>query len=171
MSIETNCFRIYGLDELNTKYRLYQIVGLHRGSPEYYSNVNKIARDLSFQMKAPVTTHRIEDEHYLLVPKAFGDPPDRVMLVGCVAMLKGTGMEIDLRFTSDHPELHSVRIRYLQFIVQNPLWQDARLWLPSAGKPFFFKNLNTDLARLTFMRDFPCAWCNILKVGLDLSSI
>ena len=38
MSIETNCFRIDGLDALNATYRLFQIVGLYRDGSDYYGN-------------------------------------------------------------------------------------------------------------------------------------
>ena len=139
MSIETNCFRIHGLDTLNTKYRLYQITGLHRDSPEYYANIQKIVRDLSYKMKAPVTTYDIKKEAFLVVPAGFGDPPTYVPLVRAVAKLIDTGEEIDLDFTSDRPELDSVRLRFLKFVFQSPLWQHPRLWQSGAGKPFFFK--------------------------------
>ena len=154
MSIETNCFRIDGLDELNTKYRLYRITGLHRDSPEYYSNVQKIVRNLSFQMKAPVTTYDMDTKAFLAVPAGFGDPPAHVMLVGTVALLKDTGDEINLGFTPDRPELDSVRIRYLQFIFQDPLRRDPRLWQPGAGKPFYFKNPEKQLDEIDLYEGF-----------------
>lgn len=69
MSIETNCFRINGLDALNTTYRLYQIAGLRRDSPDYYSNVQQLVRRLSFQMKAPVTTYDRAGETFLVIPR------------------------------------------------------------------------------------------------------
>ena len=154
MSIETNCFRINGLEKLNPRYRLYQIEGLHKDSPEYYANLQKTARELNLQMRAPVTTHNIEGEHHLLVPKAFGPPPDHVKLVGAIALLKDTGREINLQFTSDHPELDPVRIRYLQFSFQDPLWRDARLWLPGAGKPFFFKKPEQEFGEIDLYEGF-----------------
>lgn len=139
MSIETNCFRIHGLEKLNTKYRMYQIAGLHRDSPEYYSNRQKIIRDLSIEMKAPVTIYDTNNEAFLVVPAGFGVPPDRVRLVGTVALFRDTGDELDLDFTSDCFEINPVRLRFLQFVFQTPLRQNPHLWLPRAGKPFFFK--------------------------------
>ncbi len=139
MSIETNCFRINGLDALNTTYRLYQIAGLRRDSPDYYSNVQQLVRRLSFQMKAPVTTCDREGETFLVIPTGFGDPPAHIMLVGAVAVLNDTGKTIDLDFTAVRPDLDPVRLRFLQFIFQGPLFRDSRLWQPGAGKPFFFK--------------------------------
>ncbi len=90
-------------------------------------------------MKAPVTTQDIEGETLLVVPTGYGDPPDHVMLVGTVASLKDTGNEVELDFSPDRSELDPVRLRFLQFIFQDPLFQDSRLWQPGAGKPFFFK--------------------------------
>lgn len=139
MSIETNCFRIEGLDALRTTYRLYQIANLRRDSSDYYSNVQQLVRRLSFQIKAPVTTYDRAGETFLVIPTGFKEPPDHVMLVGAVAILKDTRETIDLDFTTHHPDLDPVRLRYLQFIFQDPLWNDPRLWQPGAGKPFFFK--------------------------------
>lgn len=140
MSIETNCFRINGLDALNTTYRLYQIAGLRRDSSGYYSNVQQLVRRLSFQMKAPVTTCDREGEPFLVIPTEFGDPPAHVMLVGAVAVLNDTGKTIDLDFTAIRPDIDPVRLRFLQFIFQGPLFRDSRLWQPGAGKPFFLKD-------------------------------
>lgn len=139
MSIETNCFRINGLDALNTTYRLYQTAGLRRDSSDYYSNLQRLIRQLSFQMRAPVATYDREGETFLVIPPEFGDPPAPVMLVGAVVVLKDTREKIDLDFTVANPDLDPVRLRFLQFIFQGSLFQDSHLWQPSAGKPFFFK--------------------------------
>ena len=154
MSIETNCFRIDGRDRLNTRYRLYRISGLHLDSPEYYANIQKVARDLSYEMKAPVTTHNEDSETFLVVPRGFGDPPSHITLVRAVAKLIDTGEEINLDFTSDRPEFDSVRQRFLQFSFQDPLWQDPRLWQPGAGKPFYFKNPEKQLDKIDLYEGF-----------------
>ncbi len=139
MSIETNCFRIEGLEALRTTYRLYRIAGLHRDSPEYHANVQRIVRKLSFEMRAPVTTRTLEGENFLAVPVGYGSSPAQVHLVGSVALLRDTGNKIELDFNSNSPEFDALRIRYLQFVFQGRLWNHAQLWQPSAGKPYFFK--------------------------------
>jgi len=139
MSIETNCFRIKGLDTLHTAYRLFKIIGLRPDSPEYFSNIQRIVRQLSFQMRAPVTTYDQDGDTCLVLPTGFGEPPDHIRLVGSLASLRDTGRVINLEFESHSPELDPVRMRFLQFTVQNILWSDPQLWQPSAGKPFFFK--------------------------------
>lgn len=154
MSIETNCFRIEGLDTVLTQYRLFQIVGLRRDGPEYYANIQRIIRRLSFLMKAPVTTDDISDETFLVIPKGYGNPPDHITLVGAVATLKDTGREINIQFDTDSTELDTVRLRFLQFAIQNPLWSDSRLWLPSTGRPFFSKNPDKQLGGLDLFTGF-----------------
>ena len=148
MSIETNCFRIEGLDTLSTTYRLYQIAGLLRDAPDYYSNVQRLVRQLSFQMRAPVTTYDVGGETFLGIPIEVGEPPDHVMLVRVVVTLRDTGETIDLDFTAARPELDPVRLRFLQFIFQGVLWKDLRLWQPGAGQPFFFKRSTKQLSEI-----------------------
>ena len=139
MSIEMNCFRIEGLEALRTTYRLYRVAGLRRGDQEYYGNVQRLVRKLSYDLKAPVTTCNIDDENLLAVPAEYGSPPAQVNLVRGVALLKNTETEIGLDFSSRSPELDALRTRYLQFVFQNPLWNSPQLWQPGAGKPYFFK--------------------------------
>jgi len=64
MPIETNSFKITGLDDLKITYRLFQIVGLRRDGMDYYGNVQKLSRRLSSQMRAPVTTYERNDETF-----------------------------------------------------------------------------------------------------------
>ncbi len=154
MSIETNCFRIDGLDALSTTYRLHQITGLRRDDPAYYSNLERLVRRLSFQMKAPVTTYDKKGETFLVVPIESREPPDHVMLVGVVAVLKDTGDVISLDFTEAHPEFNPVRLRFLQFIFQGALWKDSRLWQPGAGQPFFFKKPAKQLGAIDLYEGF-----------------
>ncbi len=154
MSVETNCFRIDGLDALSTTYRLYQIAGLCRGGQDYYSNLQRLVRQLSFGMKAPVTTHDVGGETFLVVPTESEVLPDHVMLVRAVAALRDTGNTIELDFTDAHPEFNPVRLRFLQFIFQGELWKDSRLWQPGAGQPFFFKRPEKQLGGIDLYEGF-----------------
>jgi Piwi domain len=154
MFIETNCFRIKGLDALLTEYRLFQITGLRRESPEYYGNIQRMVKQLSYQMRAPVTTYDENGETFLVLPKGFGNPPDHIKLVGTLASLKDTGRVINLEFDKRLPELDPVRLRFLQFAFQNPLWNDSRLWQPGAGKPFFFRKPEKQLGGLDLFEGF-----------------
>ena len=116
MSTETNCFRIDGLDGLSTTYRLYQITGLRRDGPDYYSNVQRLVRRLSFQMRAPVTTYACGGRDLLRRPHRGRRPARSHYACRGIAVLKDAGDVIDLDFTEAHPELNPVRLRFLQFI-------------------------------------------------------
>jgi hypothetical protein len=136
---ETNCFKIHGLEQLEAEYRLYQLAGLRRDSAEFFANVQRIIDRLSRQMKAPVTTFERDGDIFLLAPTGYADPPDHITLVGAVATIRRTDETVKLSFVGNSPEWDAVRIRFLQFGFQNPLWRNSLLWQPSAGQPFFFK--------------------------------
>lgn len=154
MPTETNCFKILGLDRLKAEYRLYQIAGLRRDSLEFYGNIQRIIHRLSLQMKAPVTTFERNGETFLLVPTGFADPPDHITLVGVVAAIRKTSETVDLTFVANDPDWDGVRMRFLQFGFQNPLWKDSRLWQPGAGQPFFFKKPARALGSLDLLEGF-----------------
>ena len=154
MSIETNCFRINGLDALNTTYRLYRVAGLRRDGLDYYGNLQRLVRQLSYDLRAPVTTYDAGNETFLGIPTDSEGPPEHVLLVGVVAVLQDTGEVIDLDFTDAHPEYNPVRLRFLQFIFQGALWQDSRLWQPGAGEPFFFKSPVKQLGEIDLYEGF-----------------
>ena len=75
-------------------------------------------------------------------------------MVGTLATLKDTGRVINLAFNEQSVELESVRLRFLQFAFQNPLWKDSRLWQPGAGKPFFSRNPEKQLGKLDLFEGF-----------------
>ncbi|NWG54818.1 MAG: hypothetical protein HXY28_13975 [Hydrogenophilaceae bacterium] len=153
MPIETNCFKIEGLDALSTTYRLFKIVGLNADGLDYYGNLQRIIRNLSYQLRAPITVHHRDGEAFLLSPLGV-DPPEQLLLVGAVASLRPTNETIELAFNGDQPELDDVRVRFLQFAMQNPLFRDARLWQPGAGKPFFFRRPDRALGNLDLYEGF-----------------
>ena len=154
MPIEINRFRIDGLEALSATYRLYRISGLGGDGPDYFSNVQRLVRRLSYQMKAPVTTYDMGGETFLVIPVEAGVPPAHVMLVRAVAVLQDTEEVIGLDFTDAHSEFNPVRLRFLQFIFQGELWKDSRLWQPGAGQPFFFKNPARQLGEIDLYEGF-----------------
>src|SRR5690606_40373223 len=98
MPTETNSFKIAGLETLTTRYRLFKVAGLRPDGMDYYGNLQKIVRSLSFQMKAPITTYHRDGEAHVLVPNDAGEPPAQLLLVGTVATLRSTNEDIDLSF-------------------------------------------------------------------------
>ena len=154
MAIETNCFGIDGLDSLSTTYKLFRVAGLRKEGPEYYGNFQRLVRQLSYDLRTPVTTHLVGDENFLCIPADSNSPPKQVVLVGVVANLVETGDVIELDFKATRPEYNPLRLRFLQFVLQGMLWQDSRLWQPGAGKPFFFKNPEKELGEIELYEGF-----------------
>lgn len=154
MSTETNCFKIEGLEQLTYSCKLYRIAGLRPDSAEFYSNVQRLVRQLSFQLKAPVTTIERAGETLLVIPDGFATPPDHMTLVGAVAAIRDTTERLDLSFVSNSSELDNVRIRLLQFAFQGRLWNDSQLWQSAAGRPFFFKKPARSLGNLDIYEGF-----------------
>ncbi|SKA41296.1 Piwi domain-containing protein [Enhydrobacter aerosaccus] len=154
MPSETNCFKIHGLDQLEAEYRLYQLAGLHHDGAEFFANVQRVIDRLSRQMKAPVTTFERDGNTFLLAPTGYADPPDHITLVGAVAAIRRTEETVRLSFVGNSPEWDAVRMRFLQFGFQNPLWKSPSLWQPGAGQPFFFKQAAKALGALELFEGF-----------------
>ena len=129
--------RFHGLEQLEAEYRLYQLVGLRRDSTEFFPNVQRIIDRLSRQMKAPVTTFERDGDSFLLAPTGYADPPDHITLVGAVATIRRTEETVKLSFVANSPEWDAVRMRFLQFGLQNPLWKNSLLWQPGRGSRSF----------------------------------
>ena len=142
MSIETNCFHIDGLERVKVRtYRLYRIAGLRRDASDYYGNVQRIVRQLSFNMKAPVTTcdHGGRDSSWSS-PTEFGDPPTDIILVRCRRLSEEYWRRDQSRFHSSP----SQSLTLSDYVFSSSSFKDcsgrtSRLWQPGAGKPFFFK--------------------------------
>jgi hypothetical protein len=154
MPTEINCFKIHGLEQLEAEYRLYQLVGLRRDSTEFFANVHRIIDRLSRQMRAPVTTFERDGGTFLLAPAGYADPPDHITLVGAVATIRRTDETVKLSFVGNSPEWDAVRMRFLQFGFQDPLWKNPLLWQPGAGQPFFFKQPVKTLGALELFEGF-----------------
>jgi hypothetical protein len=154
MPTEINCFKINGLGQLEAEYRLYQIAGLRRDNTEFFANVQRIIDRLSRQLKAPVTTFERDGDTFLLAPIGYADPPDHITLVRAVASIRRTDETVKLSFVGDSPELDAVRMRFLQFGFQSPLWRNPLLWQPGAGQPFFFKEPIKALGTLELFEGF-----------------
>jgi hypothetical protein len=154
MPTEINCFKIKGLEQLEAEYRIYRLAGLRRDSAEFFANVQRIIDRLSRQMKAPVTTFEREGDTFLLAPTGYADPPDHITLVGAVAAVRKTDETVKLSFVGNSSEWDAVRMRFLQFGFQNPLWKNPLLWQPGAGRPFFFMQPVKALGALDLLEGF-----------------
>jgi hypothetical protein len=138
--IETNIFPILNLDELGFQYDTYRVRNLRRDQDEYFQNKEALVRSLSFKLGAPVQIVERQGEPFLAVPTDAESVPDKYPLVRTHVYLDRVSTGTPLDFTVRSPENDAICLRFVQFMLQNPLWRNTRLWQPSAGMPFFEKN-------------------------------
>jgi alkylated DNA nucleotide flippase Atl1 len=138
-TLETNVFPITNLSQLSAGYRLYRIRGLRAEQSEFFQNQQALVRRLSYRLKSPVTIITRDGEPHLAVRDDAPEPPSPISLVRATAYLDRVPGDFRLDFTARSPETDPICLRFLQFVLQEPLRRDARLWQPSSGRPFFFK--------------------------------
>ncbi|MBW4963852.1 hypothetical protein [Sulfitobacter sp. CW3] len=140
MTLEASLFRLEGLEQLRPKYQLYTIRGLGLvGSASYHQKVTELVRRLSFTKKAPFVSLKRDGTYFLAVPEAIEDIEPAYQVVGGFVNLSKSDEVLTLDFSSPIDEQEALRIRFLDFALQRPLYLNGELWQPGIGKPFFFK--------------------------------
>ena len=139
----TNIFEIEGLEQLNAKYRLYQILGLNTTSEEYDTDTQFIISKLSYQLESPVTVISYNKTPHLVIKEDDVVPnvPERMELSrGSIVRFSPTEQSLNLDFQNPNTEQKNICLRFLNFALQGNLRRYKRdLWSPGSGKPFFFK--------------------------------
>jgi hypothetical protein len=138
-ALETNIFPIANLSELTASYRLYRIRGLRPDQPECYQNRQALLRRLSYQLQSPVTVIDREGVPHVAIREDAAEPPSRVPLVRTTAYLERVKGKFRLDFAARSPESDVICLRFLNFMIQPPLYGDRRLWQPASGQPFYRK--------------------------------
>jgi hypothetical protein len=137
--IETNEFAITNAHELTSAYRLYRIENLNRAHPEYYANRDRIIRKLSYKLKKPVTVIERDGMPHLVVRDDAEDFPEMMKLVQVVVYFERLPGTFQLDYSLRSSENDEICLRFLQFMLQNPLYHDQKLWQPRAGQAYFDK--------------------------------
>jgi hypothetical protein len=135
--LETNIFPILNLSQLSSRYRRYLIRGLQPNHPQYFQNVDTLVRDLSYNLQRPVSTIQNQNQLFLVVRDDAPKVPDHVNLIRATAYLDPLDGTFEIDYTLRSPENDELRMRFLQFMLREPLGVDRRLWSPGAGRPFF----------------------------------
>ncbi len=138
-ALETNVFPITNLNQLSAGYRLYRVRGLRAEQSEFFQNQQGLVRRLSYRLKSPVTIVTRDGEPHLAIRDDAPEPPSPVSLVRATAYLDRVPGDFRLDFTARSSETDPICLRFLQFVLQEPLRRDSRLWQPSSGRPYFFK--------------------------------
>lgn len=139
MDIESNIYPILNLDDLALRYDTYRVRNLRRDQDEYFQNRDSLVRDLSFRLKVPVQIIEREGEPYIVVPGDVGDVPQKFPLVRTYVYLDKVENGVPLDFSIRNPENDAICLRFVQFMMQAPLFRNNRLWQPSSGMGFFEK--------------------------------
>ena len=137
--LEANIFPIANLKDLATRYRTYRLRGLNSASHDYFKNRDFIVRRLSSSLKAPVDIYEMGEEVFLVVPENAPDLPNSLMMVRTPVRLDPIpGVQI-LDYTNRNPETDRLCTRFINFMVQGPLYSKIALWQPHSGGPFYEK--------------------------------
>jgi hypothetical protein len=139
MNIETNIFKIENLADITTKYKTYKIIGLHPEQPEYFHNRQLLIKRLSYLLRYPVTVIDKNNQPYLVIMDGAAHPPSPYTLVRTVVNFEIDRDDILVDYSLREPMNDEICLRFLQFLVQEPLHNNIDLWHPGAGRPFFQK--------------------------------
>ncbi len=137
--IETNIFPILNLNDLKLQYDTYRVRNLRRDQDEYFQNRDSLTRDLSYRLKVPVLVVERQDGPYLVVPGNAANVPEKFPLVRTYVYLDKVESGIPLDFNVRSPENDAICLRFIQFMIQAPLFRNNRLWQPSSGMGYFEK--------------------------------
>ena len=141
MDIQTNVYPVLNIADLGFRYDTYRIRNLRRDQDEYFQNKEGLVRILSFKLGAPVQVVEYSGAPFLIVPNDTLEVPEKVSLVRTVVYLEPTARNTEVDFSLRTSENDAICLRIVQFILQAPLWNNNRLWQPSAGGPFFEKQV------------------------------
>lgn len=142
-TLGSNIFCFEGLEQLTQRVRVVRVLGLERRQSDYFQNRNRLG-ELSRRVRKPVTFIERNGSPLLIVPM---DTllPTTFNVPGRALALEPTEETFELSFSARDPEMDPVRLRILNFLLQNPLHHDPNLWQPHAGGPWFY--LTPELTR------------------------
>lgn len=169
--LETNVFPITNLKSLSSLYRLYQIRGLDPEHDEFYFNCALLKRKLSYMLRNPVTIIKRDDMLCLVVRAEEGDaqPAASLALVRGTVHLTALPELFTLDYTLRSPQNDEICLRFLSFMLQEPLLRRSALWQTASGQPFFRRNARALPPNLDLFQGFKIRPVATPDGGLGLS--
>src|SRR3989442_151004 len=137
--IQTNIFPILNISDLNCRCDVYDVRNLRRDQDEYFQNRDSLVHDLSFKLQVPVQAIERAGAPCIVVPENAAQLPERYLLVRTYVHLEKAREGLHLDFADRSSGNDAICLRFVQFMLQAPLWRNARLWQPFAGMPFYEK--------------------------------
>jgi hypothetical protein len=138
--VELNVYEIENLSDLKCKYKMYQVKGIPTVSDDFAKNVQSLIDRLTFFSRSPCVQLVKEGKVFIAQPVGFNDLPEKFDLMGTTVMIDKLNDTYEIDFADLDNETMRLALRFLQFSLQNPLYNDQSLWLPKAGDPFYYKN-------------------------------
>lgn len=137
---ETNIYRLEGLETLSASYRLFEINGNVEPGSDYYSGATRLQRTLTRQYQEPFAVIERARKLLLAAPEHVAvQIAEYHNLARWVAHLKPLGDTLEIDCSVDGDDLDPIRLRFLDFLVQTPLYKSNDLWRPRAGDAFFHR--------------------------------
>ncbi|NEI74311.1 hypothetical protein GR212_32670 [Rhizobium lusitanum] len=136
--LETNLYKLGGLETVTARYKLFDVLGSDPGGPEYFAGVTRLQRTLTRQYQRPFAVLQRGDIMQLAAPEDIADSlVSHHNMVRWVAQLEPSGDTIEIDCSVDGDEFDPIRLKFLNFIVQTPLYNNTELWRPRAGDAFY----------------------------------
>ncbi len=130
-----NQFKINNLNQISYRYRLFEITGLPSGD-NFEKNTNLLAKNLAFELKAPVTSINRGDHHYVAL-SAEASPNLEQPLTPHVATLRPHNEAEELDFGHLSIDTMPIALSFLRYAFRGPLMQHSQLW--ETGRAYFPK--------------------------------
>ncbi len=151
---ESNIFPITNLQELSSEYRLYKIKGLRSEQSEYYQNCQILKRKLAFRLRTPVALIERDSIPYLVIRNDSNEPPNPFPLVRVAVSFERCDGVFKLDYGLRSLENDEISLRFLQFMLQTPLFDNPDLWQPRSGQPYFKKEPDSSKGDLAIYSGF-----------------
>ncbi|MHA1169496.1 MAG: hypothetical protein ACTSRU_16845, partial [Candidatus Hodarchaeales archaeon] len=143
-TIETNIYPIENLEELECDYWIYKVKGVPTNSEDYIKNIQLLEDRLSRKSRSPCSIIEMNGEVVIAQQTGFQELPKTMEVVGSVALIEKQPQSLNLNFSNLTSENRKLAHRFLRFALQSPLIRNPSLFQPSAGRPFFNKNPDTN---------------------------
>src|SRR4051812_10748501 len=102
--IETNIFPIINLKELESVYRTYRVLNLHRDQEDYHQNCQHLTRKLSFKLRSPAAVIDRDGEAILVVKQDAPPLPSEMIAIRTQVLFEPLEQHIHLDYTVRTPE-------------------------------------------------------------------
>ena len=138
--IDTNIYLIENLEEISCAYKIYEVQGLSRNSPNYEKNLNQLTQILSRDSRSPCITIRYNEKMCIAQPSGSTALSKQVPLVGIQVQIIDLDIEKSLNFDKLNSDTAKIAKGFLQFYIKKPLRTSPGLWNPNSGATVFQKN-------------------------------